>query len=92
MSDTGSDHAGDTNLGFKTFLNGTLVSNIAIDTSQIATDTVAYVAAELGLAAEDCGGVAEALERALQIADEDDLVLVTGSLYVVGVARSLVRR
>lgn len=51
--------------------------------------TVAAAAAELGLAAEDCGGVAEALERALQVAGEEDLVLVTGSLYVVGAARSL---
>jgi uncharacterized protein YbcV (DUF1398 family) len=46
VSDTGSDHAGDTNLGFKTFLNGTLVSNIAIDTSQVATDTIDYVATD----------------------------------------------
>jgi hypothetical protein len=27
------------NLGFKTHLNGTLISNIVIDTSQLATDT-----------------------------------------------------
>jgi dihydrofolate synthase/folylpolyglutamate synthase len=59
-----------------------------------AQDGAAVVAAavELGLLAEDCGGVAEALERALQLADEDDLVLVTGSLYVVGAARSLLQR
>jgi hypothetical protein len=43
VSDTGSGQAGDTNLDFKTFLNGTLVSNIAIDTSQVATDTIDYV-------------------------------------------------
>jgi folylpolyglutamate synthase/dihydropteroate synthase len=53
---------------------------------------VVAAAVELGLLAEDCGGVAEALERALQLADEDDLVLVTGSLYVVGAARSLLQR
>jgi hypothetical protein len=31
-------------LGYKTFLNGALVSDIVIDTSQVATDTVDYVA------------------------------------------------
>ena len=35
--------AGNTNLGCKTLLNGTLVSNIVIDTSQVATDTIDYV-------------------------------------------------
>jgi hypothetical protein len=39
-----SGQAGDTDLGHQTFLNGTLVSNIAIDTSQVATDTIDYVA------------------------------------------------
>ena len=46
VSDTGPGQAGDTNLGFKTFLNGSLVSNIAIDTSQVATDTIDYVATD----------------------------------------------
>jgi hypothetical protein len=36
----------DQNLGYKTFLNGALVSNIVIDTSTAATDTVDYVAAD----------------------------------------------
>jgi hypothetical protein len=35
-----------TNLGYKTFLNGTLVSNIMLDTSQVATDTTDYVATD----------------------------------------------
>jgi hypothetical protein len=43
VTDTGPGQAGDTDLGYQTFLNGTLVSNIAIDTSQIATDTIDYV-------------------------------------------------
>jgi hypothetical protein len=30
-------------LGYNTFLNGALVSNILIDTSQVATDTIDYV-------------------------------------------------
>ena len=45
-------------------------------------------AAALGFAAEDGGSPAEALERALELAAEDDLVLVTGSLYVVGAVRA----
>jgi folylpolyglutamate synthase/dihydropteroate synthase len=32
--------------------------------------------------------VSEALQRAIAAADEQDLVLVTGSLYVVGEARA----
>ena len=34
------------NLGITTFLNGTLVSTIDIDTSEAATDTVQYVATD----------------------------------------------
>jgi hypothetical protein len=33
-----------TNLGLKYFLNGTLVSTIAIDIGAVATDTIDYVA------------------------------------------------
>ena len=40
-----TDNQGDT-LGYKTFLNGTLVSNIVIDTTQVATDTINYVATD----------------------------------------------
>ena len=36
----------DLNLGITTFLNGTLTSNIVIDTSQAATDTIDYVATD----------------------------------------------
>ena len=46
VSDTGVGQAGDANLGIKTFLNGTLVSNIVIDTSSVATDTIDYVATD----------------------------------------------
>jgi hypothetical protein len=46
VSDTGSGQAGDTNLGYKTFLNDTLVSNIVIDTSEVATDTIDCVATD----------------------------------------------
>ena len=33
-------------LGYKTFLNGALVSNIVVDTTQVATDTIDYVATD----------------------------------------------
>jgi hypothetical protein len=46
VSDTGPGPAGESNLGYQTFLNGTLVSNIVIDTSQIATDPIDYVATD----------------------------------------------
>jgi hypothetical protein len=46
VSDIGTGQAGNTNLGLKSFLNGTLVSNIVIDTSQVATDTIDYVATD----------------------------------------------
>jgi hypothetical protein len=46
VTDTAPGQAGDANLGFKTFLNGTLVSNIVIDTSSAATDTIDYVATD----------------------------------------------
>jgi hypothetical protein len=36
----------DKNIGLKYFLNGALVSDIVIDTTQVATDTIDYVAAD----------------------------------------------
>ncbi|MGD0025245.1 MAG: hypothetical protein ABSC37_11595, partial [Xanthobacteraceae bacterium] len=36
----------DLNLGIKTYLNGTLTSNIVIDTSAAATDTIDSVATD----------------------------------------------
>lgn len=55
-------------------------------------DAIVAAAMALGLVAEDCGDVAQALQRALQVAGDDRLVLVTGSLYVVGTARTLLRQ
>ncbi len=46
VSDTGPGQAGDTDLGITTFLNGMLVSNIVIDTSEVATDTIDCVATD----------------------------------------------
>jgi folylpolyglutamate synthase/dihydropteroate synthase len=49
---------------------------------------VAAAARSLGIAGEAARSVPEALARALAVASEADLVLVTGSLYVVGAARA----
>jgi len=53
---------------------------------------VARAAHGAGLQCEVIEAAPDALDRALEIASEDDLVLVTGSLYVVGVARAAARR
>jgi dihydrofolate synthase/folylpolyglutamate synthase len=51
-------------------------------------DEVAAATRSLGCRAVATGSVLEALEVALAEADDDDLVLVTGSLYTVGAART----
>ncbi len=50
--------------------------------------SVVEAAQALGLLAEESGTTAEAVDRALELAGREDLVLVTGSLYVVGAART----
>ena len=50
--------------------------------------SVVEAAQALGLVAEESGTTIEAVDRALELAGHDDLVLVTGSLYVVGAART----
>jgi len=52
---------------------------------------VAAAAEKLGIVAEAVSAVPEAVQRALALAGADDLVLVTGSLYVVGEARAALR-
>ncbi|MGI8684746.1 MAG: bifunctional folylpolyglutamate synthase/dihydrofolate synthase [Acidimicrobiales bacterium] len=52
---------------------------------------VAAAARSLGVDAVEAASVAEAVEAALDEAGEDDRVLVTGSLYVVGAARTALR-
>jgi dihydrofolate synthase/folylpolyglutamate synthase len=52
---------------------------------------VAAAADGLGILAEAVSSVEGALQRALGLASPDDLVLVTGSLYVVGPARAALR-
>jgi dihydrofolate synthase/folylpolyglutamate synthase len=50
---------------------------------------VTEAARAAGFVAKEAADVSEALEQAVELAGEDDLVLVTGSLYVVGAARRL---
>jgi hypothetical protein len=70
--------AGDTNLGYQTFLNGTLVSNIVIDTSQVATDTIDYVATDnTGLTATSTRTVL--IEASPSIVPTDDASSTTTS-------------
>lgn len=56
--------------------------------AQPADEVAAAAARSLGCRAVATGSVLEALEVALAEADDDDLVLVTGSLYTVGAART----
>jgi hypothetical protein len=58
----------------------------AVDAAELAA-----VAGELGAVVEIEPDVSTAVDRALQLAGEDDLVLITGSLYVVGAARAHLR-
>jgi folylpolyglutamate synthase/dihydropteroate synthase len=50
-------------------------------------ERVAEAFAEAGVPVVSFGSVAEALEAARAAADEEDLILVTGSLYTVADAR-----
>jgi dihydrofolate synthase/folylpolyglutamate synthase len=54
-------------------------------------EIVARAARSLGARAVATGSVGEALDFALAEAEDDDLVLVTGSLYTVGEARTAMR-
>jgi dihydrofolate synthase/folylpolyglutamate synthase len=54
----------------------------------IPPEELAKAAEQIGVRAETTESVEEALERAKEAAQEEDLVLVTGSLYVVGAART----
>ncbi|HEX3542655.1 MAG TPA: folylpolyglutamate synthase/dihydrofolate synthase family protein [Acidimicrobiales bacterium] len=53
-------------------------------------DVVAKAALLLGVEAEPAATVADALDKARAMAADDDLILVTGSLYVVGAARAAI--
>ena len=53
---------------------------------------VADAVAAAGLESEVVPDVAEAVDRATSLAGPEDRVIVTGSLYVVGAARSALGR
>jgi dihydrofolate synthase/folylpolyglutamate synthase len=53
----------------------------------VAPDQIVAAAESMGVAAIAVAGVGNAVARARKEAHEDDLVLITGSLYVVGEAR-----
>ncbi len=57
----------------------------------IPAPEVAAAAEDLGISTEAVTSVEAAVERALAVAGPDDLVVITGSLYVVGPARTLLR-
>ncbi len=54
----------------------------------IPAHEVAAAADGLGIVAEAVPNVADAISRAFALATDEDLILVTGSLYVIGAARS----
>lgn len=56
----------------------------------ITAPEVAGSADAMGIAVESISSVDDAVNRALAVASVDDLVLITGSLYVVGPARAVV--
>jgi folylpolyglutamate synthase/dihydropteroate synthase len=60
----------------------------AIDGSVLASTALALGCSDI----ETCQTVEEACDRARSLAGEDDAVLIAGSLYVVGSARSHLRR
>lgn len=53
----------------------------------VAVEQIVAAAESIGVQAVGVAGVAQAIALARKVAGEDDLVLVTGSLYVVGEAR-----
>lgn len=57
----------------------------------IPAPELAAAAESLGIAAESVPTVEDAVQRALALSSPDDFLLVTGSLYVVGPARSFLQ-
>lgn len=58
----------------------------------VPAPVLAGVASSLGIVAEAVSSVEQAVERARGLASPDDLILITGSLYVVGPARTVLHR
>jgi dihydrofolate synthase / folylpolyglutamate synthase len=55
----------------------------------IPAEEVAGVARGLGVAAEAVADVADAIERARSVTTSDDVIVITGSLYLAGAARTV---
>ncbi|MBV8979959.1 MAG: bifunctional folylpolyglutamate synthase/dihydrofolate synthase, partial [Acidimicrobiia bacterium] len=66
----------------------TVIACAAPSPRTLPPQDVVAAARALGVDSETANSVPEALARALAAASDEDLVLVTGSLYVVGAARS----
>jgi hypothetical protein len=78
-SDLGATISGptaDKNLGIKTYLNGALVSNIVLDTTGVATDTIDYVAT-------DQNGLAATSTRTVIIEPAPDQTQITLPLPII---------
>jgi dihydrofolate synthase/folylpolyglutamate synthase len=71
---------------------GAVVACPAPSPRSLPPNEVAAAARALGIVAEESASVGEAIDRALALAAEDEMVLVTGSLYVVGEARTHLRQ
>ncbi|HEY6533895.1 MAG TPA: hypothetical protein VIY72_16420, partial [Acidimicrobiales bacterium] len=52
---------------------------------------VAAVSRALGIMTEQIDDVATAVQRAIDVSTDEDVVLVAGSLYVAGAARTLLQ-
>jgi dihydrofolate synthase/folylpolyglutamate synthase len=71
---------------------GRVVATEAASPRAVPAGEIVAAARALGLEAEVGGGVPESVARALALSDGADAVLVTGSLWVVGEARTALRR
>ncbi len=71
---------------------GTVVACSPSSPRALAADVVAEAARSLGADAAVAGSVAEAVDVARSLVDEEGLVVVTGSLYVVADARAALRQ
>lgn len=56
----------------------------------VAASEVAAVVRAMGVLVEQIDDVATAVQRAIDLSTEEDLILITGSLYVAGAARTAV--
>ncbi|MHB1853787.1 MAG: glutamate ligase domain-containing protein, partial [Acidimicrobiales bacterium] len=67
---------------------GRVIATAPATPRALPAEQVAAAARDMGLAVEVVDDVAAAVARAREVAEPTDLVLVSGSLYVVGAARS----